>query len=224
MAEAQAAAAPKKERVSQVVKMSDGRDVEFVGTRRVLKATVLDESKIQLDEAGGMLVLQTGAVSVRMDFINGQTRLLPLPLSLICDFAGHGGEQKFGDTLASPKEKPLSPDDMVIAIDELAEVIAQGKWSQRAESDGFSGASIVIKAFMEATGKPQDAIKKFLNDKLEAAKLRGEKLSRADLYRSFKNPDSKIGKIIARLEREELSKSAKVDADETLAEFEAQAA
>jgi hypothetical protein len=74
----------------------------------------------------------------------------------------------------------------------------------------------VIKAFMEASGKDQASVKAFLNGMLEAAKLKGEKLSRKDLYDSFRNPATKVGKIIDRLEKERLSSTAKVDADAVL--------
>ena len=222
-----AEAAVKKEKVVRPVIMSDGRTVEFPGTRRVLKETVVDESKVKQD--GDMLILQAGAVGIRMDFITGDTRLYYPPLSLYPRFLGHGGEQKYGDELAAPSSKPLADADLVIACDDLHEHIVTGEWSQRRESDGFAGASIVIRAFMEAAsekGTPTTAekVKAFLNGKLEAAKLRGEKLSRSDLYKSFRNIDTKVGKIIARLEQEEAAKGAKVDADAALAEFEAQAA
>jgi hypothetical protein len=204
----------KKERVVKQVTLTDGRVVEFVGTSRVNKEIVIDESKVQLD--GEMLVLQQGAIGVRMDFVTGDTRTYIQPLSLIPKFAGHGGSQKYGDCLASPASKPLADEDLVIACDDLDETIQKGEWSTRREGDGFSGASIVIKAFMEASGKDQASVKAFLNGMLEAAKLKGEKLSRKDLYDSFRNPATKVGKIIDRLEKERLSSTAKVDADAVL--------
>lgn len=214
------AAAPKKERIATKVKMTDGREVEFVGSQKLKKDTVLDESKIQLDEASGMLVVQAGAVSVRMDFLHGETRLIPIPLSLFCYFTGHGGEQKLGDNLAAKKGEQLSLEDMVVATDDLAEAFANGKWSQRREGEGgFAGASIVIKAWMEVSGRSQEEVKNFLNGKLEAAKAKGETLSRAQLYASFKSPTTKIGQVIRRLEEEQLAKGAKVDADAMVEEF-----
>lgn len=208
------AEAAKKERVVRTVEMTDGRKVDFVGTSRVSKEVVIDESKIQRD--GNMLIVQDGAIGVKMDFITGDTRTYFLPLDLLPKFAGHGGSQKYGDCLASPASKPLADEDLVIATDDLDETIQKGDWSTRKEGDGFAGASIVIKAFMEASGKDQASVKAFLNGMLEQAKERGEKLSRKDLYDSFRNPSTKIGKIIQRLEEERLSKGAKVDADQVL--------
>ena len=209
-----AEAAAKKERVSKFVEMQDGRTVEFVGSRRVNKTTLIDESKIQVD--GDVLVIQKDAVAVQMDFITGDTRTYYEPLNLLAKFAGHGGEQKYGDTLATPASKPMADEDLVIATDDLDERVQQGEWSQRREGDGFSGAGVVIRAFMEASGKDQASVKTFLNGMLEAAKGKGEKLSRKDLYDSFKNPNTKVGKIIDRLEKERLSSAAKVDADDAV--------
>lgn len=212
--------AEKKERVATKVTLTDGREVEFVGNRRVLKETLIDASKVQQD--GDMLVIQPGAVAIRMDFINGETRTIPVSLALLTRFAGHGAEQKFGDELAAPSDKPLSPEDMVVAIDELAERIGQGEWSARREGTGnsFAGASVVIQALVEASGKTVDAIKTFLKGKLDAAEARGEKLSRKDLYDSFRAPNTKVGQIIARIEAERLAKSAKVDGDAALSELQ----
>ena len=68
------------------VAMADGRSVKFAGKRKVNKEVIIDESKVTLD--GTTLMIAAGAVSVRMDFRNGDTRLLPLPLSLFAHFAG----------------------------------------------------------------------------------------------------------------------------------------
>ena len=216
MAEEQAVAKSKTEYTA--VKMSDGREVQFAGKRKVVKATVVDDSKIQLD--GNSLMLSAGAISVRMDFRNGETRLIPLPLSLLARFAGHGGEQKFGDELASPADKPLSEEDMVIAIDDLNSEIQKGNWGKgrAAGGGGVSGAGIVVKALAEATGKTVEFIKAFLQKKLDDSAARdGEaKLTRRALYDSFRVATTKTGIIIARLEAAKIAKTAKVDADAEL--------
>lgn len=209
------ATAVKKERVVTKVALTDGREVEFVGTGRVNKEALIDEAKIQRD--GDMLVIQAGAVAIRMDFINGDTRTIQVPLDLLARFTAHGALQKFGDELAAPADKPLSPEDMVVAIDDLADRIAKGAWTMRKEgSGGFSGASVVIQAIMEASGKDIATVKAFLQGKLDAAVAKGEKLSRKDLYDSFRRPETKVGAIVQRLEAEKLAKTAKVDADAEL--------
>ena len=194
------------------VTMEDGREVIFAGKRKVNKETLIDESKIAME--GDIVQLSAGAVSIRMDFRNGKTRTFPLPLALLAQFAGHGGEQKYGDELASPADKPLSEDDMVIAVEDLDTEIQKGNWGRaRSSGGGVSGASIVVQALMEATGKDQAAIKAYLDKKIAST----EGLTRQALYASFRVPGTKTGAIIARLEAEKAAKSSKVDADAELA-------
>jgi len=63
------------------VTLTDGRKVSFPGKRKVAKETLIDESKIVVED--GLLTLSAGAVSIRMDFRNGETRTIALPLSLL---------------------------------------------------------------------------------------------------------------------------------------------
>lgn len=197
------------------VKMEDGREVSFAGKRKVDKTTVIDESKIVIE--GDVMQIQAGAIAVRMDFVNGATRTFPLPLSLLARFAGHGGEQKYGDELASTADKPLSPEDMVLAVEDLDSVIQKGEWGRgRAQGGGgVSGASLVVQAIMEATGKDLATIKAFLDKKIAST----EGLTRQALYASFRAPGTKTAAIIARLEAEKAAKNSKVDADAALAEL-----
>ena len=209
--------AGKKKAEITMVKIEDGREVGFAGKRRVNKETLIDESKLIVD--GDTVTLQSGAVQVRMDFRNGKTRTFSRPIGLIAKFAGHGAEQKYGDELAAPADKPMSEDDMVLAVEDLDSRIQQGEWSAQREGGGFAGASVVVLAIMEASGKTMEEVKAFLQKKLDDAKARGEKLSRKDLYDSFRNPNSKVGQIVERLEKERLAKESKVNADEALAEL-----
>jgi len=212
MAEEQAVAKSKTEYTE--VTMTDGRVVQFAGKRKVSKETVIDYTKIQVDEASGIVQFEAGAVAVRMDFRNGETRLIPLPLSLIARFAGHGGEQKFGDELATSADKPLSEEDMVIAIDDLNSQIQKGDWGKGRASGGggVSGASLVVQAIMQATGKDLATVKAYLQKKLDSDK----ELSRRALYDSFRVAGTKTGVIIKALEDAKLAKNAKVDADAEL--------
>lgn len=198
------------------VAMTDGRKVSFAGKRKVVKETVLDESKIVVE--GDVMQVQAGAISIRMDFRNGETRLMPLPLSLLARFAGHGAEQKYGDELATTADKPLTEEDMVLAIDDLNAQIQVGKWGAgRASSGGggVSGASIVVQAICQATGKDLATVKAYLQKKLDA----DEGLTRRALYDSFRVAGTKTGIIIKALEEAKLAKTAKVDADEALGEI-----
>lgn len=206
-------ATPKSKTEYTDVTMTDGRVISFAGKRKVNKETLIDESKITVE--GDVIQLALGAVSIRMDFRNGETRLIPLPLSLLARFAGHGAEQKFGDELATTADKPLTEDDMVLAIDDLNSQIQSGKWGAGRASGGggVSGASVVVQAIMEATGKDLATVKAFLQKKLDADPA----LSRRALYDSFRVAGTKTGVIIKRLEEAKLAKTAKVDADAELA-------
>lgn len=207
-----ASASSKSKTEYTAVTMTDGRVVQFAGKRKVQKETLIDEGKITQD--GEILQIEAGAISVRMDFRNGETRTFALPLSLVPRFAGHGAEQKYGDELASPADQPLSEEDMAIAVDDLDSQIQGGEWGKgRASGGGVSGASTVVLALMEATGKDQATVKAYLQKKLDADK----DLTRRALYNSFRVAGTKTGTIIARMEAAKMAKAAKVDADAELA-------
>lgn len=208
------------------VTLSDGRVVKFAGKRKVNKETLIDESKIQAD--GDVIQLEKGAVKLRFDFRNGETRTVPLPIGMLARYAGHGGEQKFGDEFASPASNPMSEDDMVLAFDALYELHEKGKWGVgRAEGGGgVSGAGVVVRAVLEnlndnrkAAGKePKDIqfVKDFLQKKLDA----DESLTRRALYDSFRaNPA--IAKIIERLEADKKQKEPAIDTSAALDEMSA---
>ena len=180
--------------------MDDGREVGFSGKTKLKKE---------------WLELDGGARGVRFDFRNGATRFFNVSESaLLIDFACHGASQKIGDEASGEEEV----DDMLVAIDAILGRLASGEWGKQrgtGSADSYAGASIVIRAIMEATGKSQDFVKAYLDKKLAADAT----LTRKDLYASFKNPNSEVGKIVARLENEKKAKAVKVDADAELAEL-----
>ena len=185
------------------VTMTDGRVVKFPGNRKTDKTiTVSDDS-----------------VSVRFDFFNGETRTLSsteLSPALMLQALGHGIAQKAGDEYSGVKEL----DDMVLAVDEIFGRLRAGDWAAAREAgDSTSGASIVIKAIMEVTGKSVEFVKEFLQKKLDAAKAKGEKLSRQELYNGFRSANTPTGVVIKRLEEEKLAKSTTVNAADMLAEI-----
>lgn len=181
------------------VTMSDGRVVGFAGKRKLIKETSIEG----------------GQASVRFDFRNGESRTFVVPQELLPQFAAHGASQKIGDETAGEE----SVDDMVIAVETIIDRLNKGEWGvTRKAGDSFSGASVVIRAICEVTGKSVGDIKDFLQAKLDAAEAKGEKLTRAALYASFRNPASKTGQVIERLEREKKSKTA-VNADDLLGEL-----
>lgn len=208
----------------QTVEMADGRKVDFAGKRRVLKETIIDESKIQVGDDGTVLIA-AGAVSIRFDLRDGSTRTFTLPSKLIPKFAGHGGEQKYGDELASPADKPLSEGDMLLALEDLDQSIQEGNWTRTREgSGGFSGASDVVLAIIEskaAEGKTLtvDEVKSYLNAKIELHKNDETPLTRPKLYASLRQ-SAALAPIIKRLQDERMAQSAGANqavADEALA-------
>ena len=199
------AKAPKKEIVRTAVAMKDGTTVEFAGERNVNK-TVLEEDEVP--------------VGVRFDFRNGETRSIrfaELTSTLLARAAAHGLSQKGGDSFASVK---TGPDDMVLTLDEVLTQLRAGDWNVvREGGDSLAGASIVIKAIMEVSGKTADDVKAFLQKKLDADKAGGGSLTRQKLYASFRAPNTKTAVVIARMEQEKLSKNVAVNADELLGEL-----
>ncbi|HQR20764.1 MAG TPA: hypothetical protein PKV98_07850 [Burkholderiaceae bacterium] len=199
------AKAAKAATVYEDVTMTDGRVVKFPGKR--------NSDKTVLEDAEGV------ATGVRFDFRNGQTRTLlisELDTKTQLRALAHGVSQKAGDEYSGVTEI----EDMVLAVDEIFGRLRAGDWAVAREAgDSTAGASIVIKAIMEATGKPIDFVKDFLQKKLDAAKAKGEKLSRQELYNAFRNPATPTGKIIKRLEEEKLAKATKVSGADLLAEM-----
>lgn len=175
--------APKKEREVEKVTLKDSRVVEFVGKRKMLKETLIDGSN----------------VAVRLDFRNGETRLFPVPDALLLKAAGHGMEQKLGDETAGTEDV----DDMVMEVDALIERLTKGEWTTKREGTGFGGASVLVKALMEATGKDMDTVKGFLKAKVDAGTTY-QKLN--DAFAE----DETVGPIIKRLKKEKAGDS-KVD-------------
>jgi hypothetical protein len=144
---------PKKEPTPVLtVKMSDGRDVDFVGKKKLVKESIIDEH---------------GKVSVRLDFRNGETRLFHLPHSLVSQFAAHGAEQKLGDETAGTEDV----DDMVVDVDDLIARLSKGEWNVKREGGGFAGISILMQALIEVSGKTAEQIKAFLSTKTQADKM-----------------------------------------------------
>ena len=91
--------------------------------------------------------------------------------------------------------------------------------------DGFSGASVVIRAIMEASGKDATFVKAFLEKKLADSKAEaeangGKPITRQGIYAAYRKPGTKIAAIIARMEQEKLAATAvDVDADADLKEM-----
>lgn len=189
--DAPTAAAKKKEPEVEVVVMGDGRKVDFTGKSRIQKESFLTAE---------------GKVQVRLDFRNGETRLFTVPDALLLKFAAHGALQKLGDEAAGVKDM----DDAVLAIDNLVDRLYEGEWNIQSDKSGLAGASILLKAMVEVTGKTVDEIKTFLKSKSAAEKL-------------ALRQNARIKPTVDRLEAEKAAraktKGDKIDSDALLGDF-----
>lgn len=184
----------KKVREVEAVTLTDGRIVEFVGKRKMLKESFPEGIK---NEAGEVLI--PGPL-VRLDFRNGETRSYKLGDSLLIRFATHGAEQKLGDETAGEEDV----DDMVLAVDGLIDRLNNNEWSIAREAGGMSGTSILLKALVEfSPSKTLDQLKEFLKGRSQAEKI------------ALRN-SAKLKPIVDRLETEKAAKGAKVDTDALL--------
>lgn len=213
MTEAVESKPKKKEVVYTEVDMGGGRTVKFPGDQKVKKSVIFDGEGAERMAAG-----------VQFDFRNGKTlglAISALSANIAAYSACHGLLQKIGDEWSGTKEI----EDMVLEGEAIINRLLDGDWAvEREAGDSMAGASVVIQALVEATGKSVEAIKKFLDGKIEAAKEAGTKLTRQQLYASFRKPGSKVGTIIRRIEEEKAAKaSGAIDADATLAELESAA-
>ena len=181
----------KKEPTINTVTLTDGRIVDFVGKRKLLKASE---------------VTPDGKIQTTLDFVNGETRTFTIPDALLAKFASHGAEQKLGDEIAGVEDI----EDAVMAIDDLIDRLYNGEWGVARDKSGLAGASILMRALVESTGKTAEEIKKFLSDKTAAQK-------------AALRTNPKIKPIVDRLEAEKAAKSAKkadaVDTDALLNEL-----
>lgn len=147
------AASTSKAKEVESVTMKDGKVVEFVGKRKLLKDVIIDRA--------------TGAVRVRFDFRNGEVLNFTSPPSLIPEFIGHGISQKIGDETAGVDDV----DDMYLFVSELADRLSKGEWSTKREGGGFAGTSVLLRALVEVTGRTTEQVKLFLTGKSQAEKM-----------------------------------------------------
>lgn len=195
-------------REAEVIDMADGRKVEFTGLATAPRARRMKKESL-FDDAGNWL-------GTRFDFRHGQTFVFDparLPekftdgsLSLHA-LAAHGLEQKLGDETAGTGIS----EDMYLEVEKLGERLYGGDWTkERAAGDGMAGTSILLKALVEQTGKPVEALKEWLKTKTKEQK---------DAMRS--HPSSPLKPIVERLEAERLAKAGHVDVAAQFAELDA---
>lgn len=182
--------APKRKAAEvTTVSMEDGRVLEFVGKRKLLKESIKTDQGVQ----------------VRLDFRNGKTLFFTIPDELMLDFAGHGAEQKLGDATAGEEDV----DDMVLAVEELIERLNKGEWTAKREAGGMSGTSVLLQALVKLSqqnGNPKsvDEVKAFLKPKSAAEKM------------ALRN-SKQLKPIVEEIEQAKAAKSQNIDTDALLA-------
>jgi hypothetical protein len=158
------------------VTMPDGRKVTFSERTRMRKTIMIGEHN---------------AVSVRMDFANGETRTISLPHDLLVKAAGHGLSTKMSDEVAGLKDI----DDIVMEIESLkARIEAKNQWNSESRAgESSAGASNLAKAVAEVKNLPLAKVRDWLAQQDRASKLAMRK-------------HAPISVVLARLEAEELER------------------
>lgn len=162
------------------ITMLDGRVVEFPGKRRLQKTSwVTPEGKLQ----------------VRLDFENGESRLLTIRQDMINVYALHGAEQKTGDSIAGVADI----DDAVETVDQLMARLDAGEWTKTAaegaSTNSMAGASVLARALVEYSGQPIATVRTYLGG-LEAKMKKALAIS------------AEVGPIVQRLEQEKAARAA----------------
>ncbi len=143
MAEAETKAA----KTSILVKMNDGREVEFG-----------EKTKIKKDYG----VLPNGNVFAQIDFVDGQTIAVEVepgsPLGL--QAMGHGLVQKLGDASAGAENL----EDAFESILEVAARINAGDWNKAREGGGGAakGSSELVLALVKVLDKDKETVRGLL--------------------------------------------------------------
>lgn len=213
-AEVQGQTAKRPKTEYEKVKMTDGREVEFPKNRKLQKTSLISG-------VDGY----TGTTAVRLDYANGETRLVVIPgadtvvemmaememspadlarVQFLFKAATHGMEQKLGDEMAyQPKKDEPEPtlEDKIEWVDELAGRLASLEWTVAREGGGggLAGASTLIQALCELSGKTKDEIRDFLKTAGKDADGKPAPLSREERAAIRRSPavKAKIDEIEA---------------------------
>lgn len=171
------------------ITMTDGRTVEFPAKRRIVKEALW---------GGGQVP------AVRLDFRNGQTRFyepsIPPTLGeLTLRLVLHGAMELL-DSAAEEVE------DQVEGVEARIARLQRGEWPARGNGDDMAGASVLLRALVERTGKPVETVRTFLQGKTLKQKLELRK-------------DASVAPIVERLEAARRAKTTGVDTSALLAEI-----
>ena len=165
------------------VQMDDGRIVQF-NSRAKMRTNI---------------TLENGTATIIADFSNGQTLsfAIPLPADLtelqgkLFQFAL---KEKTHNQIAGVSDVA----DCYIAVRELFDLFAAGKWTAERKAGEGQGSSTLQKAIMEVYGKTADQAYQFLKDKTHAQKM-------------ALRAHEKLAPVIQRLEANKVSNKVNVD-------------
>ena len=173
--------------------MDDGEEMLFNGldankprAQRMKKAIWEDED--------------TGEIHAKLSFRNGRILDMTLPENLLIQTAMHGLSQKLGDEIAGVADV----EDCFIEMEGLISRLQAGEWTAPKKKGSGAGASMLVAALIEVTGKSIDIVKDFLSGKTGAEKT------------ALKNSE-KVRPIILRLQEEKAKKKAEKDGIDTSA-------
>lgn len=133
------------------VTLTDGRIVDFVGRRKLIK-----NSKVNED----------GSFSLELIYRNGQFTTINVPAEHFLNYAIHGASQKFGDTFNAEDDL----DDAINAVEEMALRLAKGEWHVEREKGDGKGGSMLVQALVEALNVDRAKVQEFLLTKSVAHK------------------------------------------------------
>lgn len=172
---------------SDSVKFSNGQDIKF--GKRAKSAKVVD----------------TDAKTVTFYVKNGQMVIFDLAQvseETFLRLALHGAAQKIGDDAAGVED----PDDIYVAFETLRDRLYNNEWSAERAKGEFSGASDLVRAVVEVTGRAVEVVKEGLKTMPAADKA----ALRANV---------RVKAVLDRLSMERLAKKPGKDSDELLASF-----
>ena len=92
------------------VKMSDGRSVDFPDDKRLQTESFEDDAN--------------GEIKVRLDFLNGETRMVTLDKRMLSKYMAYGAEQKLRNEMIGLDDIG----DAIEAVDSLIRRLNVGDW------------------------------------------------------------------------------------------------
>ena len=165
------------------VQMEDGRIVQF-NSRAKMRTTI---------------TVEAGAITIVADFSNGQTLSFSMGLpdnltELETKLFQFAFKEKTHNQIAGVTDVA----DCYIAVRELFDLFAAGKWTAERKAGEGQGTSALQKAIMEVYGKTADQAYQFLKDKTHAQKM-------------ALRAHEKLAPVIQRLEAAKASTKVNVD-------------